>query len=299
MMNFIRRNRIWLSALGLLIVLIVLISVRSEDPTQAHAVDETLNAVAHPVQAGFAKTMGWFSGVFGRYISLVHTAEDNERLRLENKSLKEELNHYINGSIQFNLLREQLKFKEEDPKRRVYAEVIGESLDNFHNTLLINKGYMAGIRRNFPVVLREGIVGRVQSVTALQSVVQLVVDRRHRFPVIIQRSRERLILEGGGGSLRLMASDRGVAMGQGGGLRMERLRMLADVQQGDRVISSGLAGIFPKGMLVGLVTSVSRKRHELFQTAEINPVVEFNKIEGVYVIVKNDKDADQPFFAKP
>ena len=299
MLDFIKRNRIWLAGLGLLILLVVLVSIRSADSTRARMVDETLNAVAHPIQSVFTATAGWFAGLFDRYIFLVRTEEENDRLRLENRSLKEELNHHINGSIQFNLLREQLKFKEEDPERRVYAEVIGESLDNFHNTLLINKGYLARIRRNYPVVLREGVVGRVQSVTALHSLVQLVIDRRHRFPVIIQRSRERLILEGGGGNLRLMAPDRGVAMGQGGGLRMERLRMLADVRLGDRVISSGLGGIFPKGLLVGLITHVSREKHELFQTAEISPMVDFNKIEGVYVIIKDGKDAQQPLFTKP
>ena len=299
MLEFIKRNRIWMAAGGLLIFLVVLISLRSGSSTHARAVDETLNAVAHPIQSGFTNTVEWISGIFDRYILLVRTSEENERLKLENRSLKEELNHYINGSIQFNLLREQLNFKEDDPERRVYAEVIGESLDNFHHTLLINKGHLAGFRRNFPVVLREGVVGRIQSVTALQSVVQLIIDRRHRFPVIIQRSRERLILEGSGGNLRLMAPDRGVAMGQGGGLRMERLRMLADVRQGDRVISSGLGGIFPKGLLVGLITKVSREKHELFQTAEISPVVDFNKVEGVYVILKNKDEAQQPFFMKP
>lgn len=299
MLQFIKRNRIWMAAGGLLVSLVLLISIRSGDSTQARAVDETLNAVVLPIQSGFTSTVGWISGIFDRYILLVRAEEENERLKLENRSLKEELNHYINGSIQFNLLREQLNFKEEDPERRVYAEVTGQSLDNFHHTLLINKGRLAGIRRNFPVVLREGVVGRIQSVTALQSVVQLVIDRRHRFPVIIQRTRERLILEGSGGNLRLMAPDRGMAMGQGGGLRMERLRMLADVRQGDRVISSGLGGIFPKGLLVGLITKVSREKHELFQTAEIIPVVDFNKIEGVYVILRNKDEAQQPFFMKP
>lgn len=299
MLEFIKRNRMWLAAGGLLVILVVLLSVRSGRSTQARMIDETLNAVAHPFQTGFSKTVSWLSGIFDRYIFLVRMEEENATLRLENRSLKEELNHYINGSIQFNLLREQLKFKEDDPERRVYSEVIGESVDNFHHTLLINKGYLAGIRRNYPVVLREGVVGRVQSATALQSVVQLMVDRRHRFPVIIQRSRERVILEGSGGSLRLMAPDRGIVLGQGGKLSMERLRMLADVRQGDRVITSGLGGIFPKGLLVGVITNVSREQHELFQTAEIQPIVDFNKIEGVYVIIKDGKEAQQPFFTRP
>ncbi len=251
-----------------------------------------------PFQTGFSKTVGALGDVLDRYVFLVKLKKENEQLKTRNRALKEELNHYINSSIQFNLLREQLRFKEDDPKRRIYAEVIGESVDNFHHTLLINKGHLAGIRRNFPVVLREGVVGRIQSATALQSVVQLIVDRRHRFPVILQRSRERLILEGSGaGQLRVMAPDRGIVLGQGSQLRMERIRMLADVKQGDRVITSGLAGIFPKGLLVGVVMAVSRERHELFQTAAIQPVVDFNRIEGVYVITKSPDDPEQPFFS--
>ena len=261
--------------------------------------DETFNAIAYPFQAAFAKTAGAIRGLFDRYVYLVNVKEENEQLKVRTQALEEELNHYINSSIQFNLLREQLKFKEDDPKRRVYAEVIGESADNFHHTLLINKGHLAGIRRNYPVVLREGVVGRVQSATALQAIVQLVVDRRHRFPVIIQRSRERLILEGSGsGALRLAAPDRGIVLGQGSQLRMERIRMLADVRQGDRVVTSGLAGIFPKGLLVGVITAVSRERHELFQTAVILPVVDFNRIEGVYVITRDPGDPQQPFFSE-
>jgi cell shape-determining protein MreC len=225
MLELIKRNRLLFAAAGILILLIVLLSYRARRPAEARVIDETFSAVAYPFQAGFSKTANAVSGLFDRY-----------------------------SSIQFNLLREQLKFKEDDPKRRVYAEVIGESADNFHHTLLINKGHLAGIRRNYPVVLREGVVGRIQSATALQSIVQLIVDRRHRFPVIIQRSRERLILEGsGGGSFRLAAPDRGIVLGQGSQLRMERIRMLADVEQGDRVITSGLAGIFPKGLLVGVI----------------------------------------------
>lgn len=298
MLELIKRNRLLFSAAGILILLIVLLSVRSRDPSDARVIDETLSAVAYPFQTVFTKTADGISGLFERYVYLVNLKEENDQLRLRNQALEEELNHYINSSIQFNLLREQLKFKEDDPKHRVYAEVIGESVDNFHHVLLINKGGSAGIRRNYPVVLREGVVGRIQSATALQSVVQLIVDRRHRFPVIIQRSRERLILEGGGsGSFRLMAPDRGIVLGQGDHLQMERIRMLADVQQGDRVITSGLAGIFPKGLLVGVVTGVSRERHELFQTAQIQPVVDFNKIEGVYVITRDESDPEQPFFS--
>ena len=144
---------------------------------------------------------------------VLENAQLANRLDLENKALREELNHFVNSSIQFNLLREQLKFLEERPERKVFAEAIGESSDNLHHVLLINKGRNSGIRRNFPVVLRDGVVGRIQSVSPFSAVVQLIVDRRHRFPVLVRRSRKRMVMRGKGGGLELKHEDRGVVFG--------------------------------------------------------------------------------------
>ena len=297
MLNLIKRNIYLLSAMGVLVALVVLLSLRWSQPRTARWIDESVQSIAYPFQAVFHSGRTTVVELFRNYIYLVNLHQENERLKLQVQALQEELNHYVNSSIQFNLLRDQLGFLEENPERKVFAEVTGESVDNFHHVLLINKGRTAGIRRNFPVVLREGVVGRIQSVSALESVVQLIVDRRHRFPVLIQRSRERMVLQGEGGNLRLQAQDRGIAAGTGEGLRMHRIRMLADVEAGDRVITSGLAGIFPKGLLVGTVTDVGRERHELFQSAEIQPVVDFNKIEGVFVILRNPSDPEYPMFS--
>lgn len=299
MVELIKRHVYMISATAVLIILVVLLSLRGSRPGTARWIDESLQTVAVPFQTVFHRAKTGLVDGYRNYIHLVNLKQDNERLKLQVAALREEVNHYINSSIQFNLLREQLKFLEENPERKVFAEVTGESVDNFHHVLLINKGRLAGIRRNFPVVLREGAVGRIQSTSALHSVVQLIVDRRHRFPVLIQRSRERLLLQGDGGSLRLLPQDRGIAYGTGEGLRMNRIRMLADVIKGDRVITSGLAGIFPKGMLVGTVTKVGRERHELFQSAEIGPVVDFNRIEGVFVILRDPSEHEFPLFTGP
>ena len=299
MIELIKRNRLLISATSVLLIMAILLSLRWSSPRAALWIDEVFHTIAYPFQAAFHSTTSGIANVFDGYVNLVNLKQENERLNLRVQALEEELNHYINSSVQFNLLREQLQYLEEKPENKVFAEVIGESTDNFHHILLINKGREAGIRRNFPVVLREGVVGRIQSVSALQSVVQLIVDRRHRFPVLIQRSRERMLLQGDGGTLNLKAQDRGIAFGMGEGLTMNRIRMLADVESGDRIITSGLSGIFPKGLLVGTVTNVSRARHELFQTAQIQPIVDFNKLEGVFVILKEPNSTDFPLFSSP
>lgn len=299
MLDLVKRNRVLVSACTVLSLLVVLLSLRWSNPSSARWIDETFHVVAYPFQAAYQRSTAALSGAVSHYIYLVNVKEENDRLRQQVGALQEELNQYVNSSIQFNLLREQLGFLEETPERKVWAEVIGAAADNFHNVLLINKGHQAGIRRNFPVVLRQGVVGRIESVTALQAVVELIVDRRHRFPVLVQRTRDRLQARGSGGELELQSQDRAMASGQGDGLSVDRIRMLSDIQVGDRVITSGLDGIFPKGLLVGTITSVGREKHELFQVAEVKPVVDFSRIEGVFVILRDRRSADYPMFSEP
>jgi rod shape-determining protein MreC len=299
MLNLIRRRILLISFGVVLATLMALLSLRWRDPEQGWLIDEVIQALAYPVTASYHGVVQGAGTLIDRYSHLVHVEQENERLRLQVQALQEELNHHINGSIQFNLLREQLKFLEENPETKVFAEVIGESVDNFHHVLVINKGSLAGIRRNFPVVLREGVVGRIQSVTATQALVELITDRRHRFPGLIQRTRERAIVGGDEDRLRLSTPDRGMVYGTGRDLQLNRVRMLADVQPGDRVVTSGLSGIFPKGLLVGTISNVYRERHELFQSADIEPVVDFNKIEWVFVILRDSRDEDYPQFTRP
>jgi rod shape-determining protein MreC len=299
MLDLLKRNRVLVSACAVLSLMVVLLSLRWSNLSYARWIDEVLHGVAYPFQSGYQKTTSGISSAFSHYVFLVNVREENDRLKEQVQTLQEELNQYVNSSIQFNLLREQLGFLEETPDRKVWAEVIGASGDNFHNILLINKGSQAGIRRNYPVVLRQGVVGRIESVTTLQSVVELIVDRRHRFPVLIQRTRDRMQAKGAGNEVDLQSQDRAMAFGEGASLGVDRIRMLSDIQVGDKVVTSGLEGIFPKGLLVGTLTSVGREKHELFQTAEVEPAVDFSRIEGVFVILKDRRSADYPLFSDP
>jgi len=299
MVDLLKRNRVLVSACTVLSLLAVLLSLRWSNPSYARWIDEVLHAAAYPVQAGYRDAAAGMAGAFSHYVYLVNVQAENDRLKEQVQTLQEDLNQYVNSAIQFNLLREQLGFLEETPERKVWAEVIGESADNFHNILLINKGSQAGIRRNFPVVLRQGVVGRIESVTALQSVVELVVDRRHRFPVLILRTRERMQARGNDSDVDLQSEDKGIAFGQGNGIEVERVRMLTEIEAGDSVITSGLDGIFPKGLLVGTVTSVGREKHDLFQVAEVAPVVDFSRIEGVFVILRDRRAGAYPMFSDP
>jgi rod shape-determining protein MreC len=151
----------------------------------------------------------------------------------------------------------------------VIARVIGKDTTNWFRTILIDTGANQGIRRHMAVVTREGLVGRVVDVTALASRVQLITDPESAVGVLTQRSR---VI--------------GIAAGsQEGAIQIKYLPLMADVAVDDRIITSGMGGIFPKGIPVGKVVRSSRPTNgTLFQLIEAQPYADFSRLEEVMVL---------------
>lgn len=151
----------------------------------------------------------------------------------------------------------------------ITAAVIGRDVSPFLHYIIINRGSDDGLRRGMPVVSSQGLVGRVAAVTADGARVQLITDPGTAINVRIQPA-------GAEGSLAGSIT---------GDIAVENIPQDAVVQTGDLVLTSGLGGNFPADMLIGQVSGVRQRPVELFQTASIEPVVDFSQLEIVLVIV--------------
>ncbi|MGK5091819.1 rod shape-determining protein MreC [Deltaproteobacteria bacterium TL4] len=280
MLDFIKKYRLFLSIFFTIIVTLIFLfqTGRQEDGTKLQVFTQT---ITYPIQALVHQVLSSTTNVANSYFYLVQLHEENENLKKQLASLQEEVDQYIEESIQYHRLQIQLEFAVQNPDKKIFAEVIGESIDNFHKTLFINRGSHHGIQRNFAVILKEGVVGRIQSVTPFQSTVQLILDHRSRFPAIIQRTRKK-----------------GIIYGTQNGIELRQLHLRSDIKVGDRVVTNGLSGLFPKGLLIGIVSEIHHEEYELFQTAYLTPIVDFNKIEGVFVILKTSKTPGNSLFSK-
>lgn len=275
MLDLIKEYRLLLAVVITIVgVLIYLFDIgKNQENSMIQTFTQT---ITYPIHI-FVHTLTSFTNNFTQsYFNLTQLRKENQELKQQVSALQEEVNRYIEESIQYHRLKVQFEFAEQKPVEKIFSEVIGESLDNFHQTLQLNRGANHGIKRNFPVMLKEGVVGRIQNVTPFQSTVQLILDRRSRFPAILQRTRAK-----------------GLIYGTSDGLELRRIHLRVDVKEGDRVVTSGLSGLFPKGILVGTVTEILYEEHELFQTAKLATVVDFDKIEGAFVILKNDPISDE------
>jgi rod shape-determining protein MreC len=203
------------------------------------------------------------------YIFLARTHRENEklkeeldRLRLENGAMNELL-------IENERLRDALNFKHMNPSGSITAQVIGKELSPTSSTITINKGSDDGVRKDMPVITPAGVVGRVQTVLSGWSKVILLTDPASTLAVRVQRNREEGLLEG---KLARCA--------------LKYVSYYADIQQGDLLVTSGLDGIYPKGLSVATVVRVTKREASSFQTVVAEPAVRFSRLEEVLVFKK-------------
>jgi rod shape-determining protein MreC len=196
-------------------------------------------------------------------------------LRQENHLLREELvtlqlqNADLRESTLENLrLRSLLGFKRRPEFTYLPAEVIAHDAGRVLNGVVIDMGSRDGVRPYMAVVTSQGLAGRVVETGPLSSLVQLLTDRSCRISSIVERSRVKGTIAG-----RLYD-----------GLDL-MLPLRADVRIGDNVVSSGLGGTFPPGLLVGRVQGLRIEESGVFKQIDIAPVVDFDRLEEVFVVV--------------
>ncbi|GAB4570779.1 MAG: hypothetical protein Kow0077_05760 [Anaerolineae bacterium] len=163
----------------------------------------------------------------------------------------------------------------------VVADVIGRDISAFTRVVFINRGARDGLTEGMPVVTENGLVGRVIRVSANASQVLLITDPNSAVNARMLNSRAE-----------------GSVIGQSSGLRMTYIDLNAVIQVGDTVITSGLGGNFPEGIIIGQVTSIRQFEFELFQEAEVRSLNDFERLETVLVIT-NFQPVDLSVFEEP
>jgi rod shape-determining protein MreC len=265
----------------ILLLLTLLLSVIFLLPKQTRAV---LQAFGQPVSAviffpvelltGFEQTV---IGVWEDYVALRHVHEENRQLRRDLELLQKQNADLRESAVAGQRLAALLEFKEQFVPQTVGARVIGRDSTNWYSGVILNKGDRDGIRPEMGVMTPAGVVGRVVKTGPFSSMVLLVTDPHNAITGIIQRSRDEGIVEG-------------TAHGHA---RIKYLPLLAGIRVGDTVVTSGLTGGFPRGIVIGSVLSIEKEEGELFQSAEILPKADLSKIEEVLVItVPRSLDAE-------
>lgn len=196
-------------------------------------------------------------------------ARENKKLRKEIDLLTAQLTELKEALQENERLRGLLSFKQRIAPKSIPALVIGRDPSNWSSTLLINKGRRDGLEVNMPVISFKGVVGKTAEVGPTLTKVILITNPDFRIGAIIQRTREEGLIYG--------TVDKKVCV-------MKYLPRESKVRVGDLVVSSGLGGIYPKGLLIGKVTGISEDLSQLYKNAYIVPAVNLSQLEEVLVI---------------
>jgi rod shape-determining protein MreC len=222
-----------------------------------------------PFQTAVSATIRFGKGIWRHYFFLVSAATENDRLRGALSLEKEKNNRYREVTLSNQRLRQLLDFKATLGQRVLAAEVIGKDPSPWFKTILINKGRRDGVKNAMPVVVSDGIVGRVVDTAGHYAKVLLLLDQNSAVDCLVQRTRARGIVRGG----------------LGGKCLFDYALRKNDIQVGDVVISSGLDTVFPKGLRVGRVAEIVKRNAGIFQDVIIEPSVDFEKLEEVLVLL--------------
>jgi rod shape-determining protein MreC len=264
-------------------LVLITLTFRSDDEGPLAGVHSAASTVLRPFAVGVERIAQPFRDAYSWTDSLLDARSDAERYREEARELRQRVIQSEFAVLQNESLRRLLGFVDgprfDEDFEFVAAEVIGRPGGAFQQAIVIAAGEENGVRVEDPVITADGLVGTVTKVFPREARVQLLIDKEAAASAVDVRT-------GAEGIVRH-------ASGTGETLVLDRVKKRYVVRRGDRIVtagwrSDGLSSIFPKGILIGVVTSVGRTDTDLFQQVQIDPYVDFGDLDAVAVLVPKE-----------
>jgi len=256
-------------ALLLVLVAVSLLLLTLQSRGYGSRAGDLVAVVTTPLQAGYARVTRGALAVWTTYLDWKNVRAENRRLRAEIERLRVEALRVSETDDENRRLRTLLALQERLPLTTLAGEIIAREWGGWVRALTVNRGLGDGITTQTPVIVPDGLVGRVVRVRPGASVVQLVNDPASTVGAVVHRTRAAGLVEGEpGGAIRFkfMARD-GVG-----------------IIPGDLIVTSGQGQVFPKGLPVGRVVRVEDKGSALFHFAVLAPVADFARVEEVLLL---------------
>ena len=266
--SFLWRNRVVLTGGALIILSLYLMTAGVRHGDRVAAPARGMLEVLRPVQSGTADFGQGIRSIYHDYLNLVHVRQENERLLAELARVRADQARMAELEAENRHLTELLELRDALGVDAVAANVIGSDATGLSHTLILGQGSSSGLKPGMAVLANEGVVGRIIATSPHASRVLLIDDHNSALDGVDQRSRARGIVGG-------LVDD---------GVIMKYVDRSQDIKSDDTVVTSGLDGIFPRGLLVGTVSGVHREGPGLFLTVQLAPAVNFRALEQVLVV---------------
>jgi rod shape-determining protein MreC len=263
----IRQRTGWLF-MAVIVGHILLISAQVNTQRGVPVLEEVTVGTFGEVQRATTSAIAKVQDNWTNYVALRDVRAENARLKDEIAALQIGLQQERALAQQSRTLQGLLELKSAIQLKTTAASVIAGGASPEFRTMTIDKGTGDGLASDMAVLAPAGVVGRIIMPARRAAKVQLLIDRDAAAGAIVERSRAQGVVVGTG-------TDR---------FRLDHVPGAADIQVGDRVVTSGIEGIYPKGFLIGQIQSIDRQSGE-FTNVVVDPAVQFSELETVLVVV--------------
>lgn len=254
-----------------IIVLVLLVILTNIENSNLSYIENIANKLVNPVQNGLTFMKNKLHGNSSFFTNINDLKSQNENLQERNDELEKKLREFETVKAENETLKEYLNLTEKySDYKTVAGNVISRDISNYSKTIVINVGKKNGVEENMTVIASEGLVGYVISSTDTTAKVQTIIDSSSSTSSILSSERDSVVCKG--------------ILGENKSLKAVYIPTDANVAEGDTIETSGLGGIYPKGIYIGKVTKVVNTTNLIDRYALVEAAVDYNKLETVLVI---------------
>jgi len=256
-----------------IIILIILVFISNMNVENLSYIENAVSSVVMPVQNGLTYLKNKITGNNTFFADISRLQQENDELKKKNSELETSLRELEIIKSENTTLKEYLNLSEQYGNYTTKAAyIINKDISNYNKVFVINVGKKDGIENNMTVISEKGLVGHIISVTDNTAKVQTIIDTSSTVSSTLATSRDNLICKG--------------TLEEKGMLKASYIPTDANLIQGDVVETSGMGGIYPKGIKIGTIKTIQNTKNIVDRTAIITPAVDFDKVETVLVITK-------------
>ena len=253
------------------IIILIIIVIFSNNDKDVSIFENVASKLIMPVQNGLTYLKNKISGNSTFFTDINNLKAENEELKKKNSELEQSLRELENIKTQNETLKEYLNLTEKYGEyKTIPGYVINKDISNYSKTIVINIGKNDGVTENMTVIADQGLVGHVISVTDTTAKVQTIIDTSSSTSCLMSTSRDSIVCKG--------------ILNDNSNIRAMYISTDAVVSQGDSIETSGLGGIYPKGIYVGTISSIENSTDLTNRYALVQIAVNFEKLETVLVI---------------
>lgn len=254
-----------------IIILIIIVIISNIKVNNVTHIESGLSMLVMPIQNGLTYLKNWIFGNDEFFTNINNLQQENEELKKKNSELEQSLRELEIIKSENATLKEYVNLKDKYTEyETIPGYVINNDISNYSDTIIINLGSKDGVDVNMPVISDQGLVGHIISVTNSTAKVQTIVDTASSISCTLTTSRDTVIARG--------------TLSEDSTLKATYIPTEATVLEGDKVETSGIGGIYPKGIHIGTITQVINTKNITDRYAILKTAVDFKKLETVLVI---------------